>query len=75
MDLPFFKISGKNGKREGQTPTFYFRQVNIDIYHSLVTLQKGHHVLVSHMAWAGTKETNSGETALIFLPTHMSCPL
>nr|KAF6442856.1 zonadhesin [Rousettus aegyptiacus] len=47
MDLPFFKISGKNGKREGQTPTFYFRQVNIDIYHSLVTLQKGHHVLIN----------------------------
>ncbi|XP_011369989.1 zonadhesin [Pteropus vampyrus] len=47
MDLPFFKISGKNGKREGQTPTFYLRQVNIDIYHSLVTLQKGHHVLIN----------------------------
>ncbi|XP_072799286.1 zonadhesin isoform X1 [Vicugna pacos] len=40
MDLPFFKISGKNGKREGQAPNFYLHQVHVDIYGSLVTLQK-----------------------------------
>ncbi|XP_058425092.1 zonadhesin [Diceros bicornis minor] len=47
MDLPFFKISGKNGKREGQTPAFYLRQVNVDVLDSLVTLQKGHRVLIN----------------------------
>ncbi|KAM5260569.1 LOW QUALITY PROTEIN: zonadhesin [Hipposideros larvatus] len=47
MELPFFKISGKNGKREGQTPTFYLHQVNIDIFDSLVTLKKGHHVMIN----------------------------
>ncbi|KAF6357738.1 zonadhesin [Rhinolophus ferrumequinum] len=47
MDLPFFKISGKNWKREGQTPTFYLHQVNIDVFDSLVTLKKGHRVLIN----------------------------
>lgn len=74
MDLPFFKISGKNGKREGQTPTFYLYQVNIDVFDSLVTLKKGHRVLVSWATWAGIKEASSGDGALVLLPTHQPSP-
>ena len=48
MDLPFFKISGENGKREGQPPAFYLRQVYVDIFNTLVTLKQDQ-VLVS---WA-----------------------
>ncbi|XP_057605487.1 zonadhesin [Hippopotamus amphibius kiboko] len=40
MDLPFFKISGKNGKRKDQPHTFYLRQVHVDIFNTLVTLKK-----------------------------------
>uniref|UniRef100_A0A8D0TB94 Zonadhesin n=1 Tax=Sus scrofa TaxID=9823 RepID=A0A8D0TB94_PIG len=40
MDLPFFKISGENGKREGQPPAFYLRQVYVDIFNTLVTLKQ-----------------------------------
>ncbi|XP_023511132.2 zonadhesin isoform X2 [Equus caballus] len=47
MDLPFFKITGKNGEREGQTSTFYLRQLNVNIFGFLVTLQQGHRVLIN----------------------------
>ncbi|XP_049555738.1 zonadhesin isoform X4 [Orcinus orca] len=40
VDLPFFKISGKNGKRKDQPHTFYLRQVHVDIFNTLVTLKK-----------------------------------
>ncbi|XP_059753041.1 zonadhesin [Balaenoptera ricei] len=40
MDQPFFKISGKNGKRKDQPHTFYLRQVHVDIFNTLVTLKK-----------------------------------
>ncbi|KAM8777540.1 LOW QUALITY PROTEIN: zonadhesin [Rhynchonycteris naso] len=46
MDLPFFKISGENRKRD-QSSAFYIIQVNINIFDSLVTLQKGHRVLIN----------------------------
>uniref|UniRef100_G1Q5I5 Zonadhesin n=1 Tax=Myotis lucifugus TaxID=59463 RepID=G1Q5I5_MYOLU len=46
-DLPFFKISGENEEREGQSPAFYLRQLNISIFDSLITLQKDHHVLIN----------------------------
>lgn len=64
MDLPFFKISGENEEREGQSPAFYLRQLNISIFDSLITLQKDHHVLVSWVTQAGTKEASSEERAL-----------
>lgn len=63
-NLPFFKISGENEEREGQSPAFYLRQLNISIFDSLITLQKDHHVLVSWATQAGTKEARSGERAL-----------
>ncbi|KAF6128234.1 zonadhesin [Phyllostomus discolor] len=47
MDLPFFKISGENGRREDQSPALYLRQVNINIFDSLIILQKGHRVLIN----------------------------
>lgn len=59
-NLPFFKISGENEEREGQSPAFYLRQLNISIFDSLITLQKDHHVLVSWATQAGTKEASSG---------------
>ncbi|ELK29546.1 Zonadhesin [Myotis davidii] len=46
-DLPFFKISGENEEREGQSPAFYLRQLNISIFDSLITLLKDHHVLIN----------------------------
>lgn len=72
MDLPFFKITGKNGEREGQTSTFYLRQLNVNIFGFLVTLQQGHRVLVSWVAWAGRDDVSSGERALVLLPSPMS---
>uniref|UniRef100_A0A8C6DGL5 Zonadhesin n=1 Tax=Moschus moschiferus TaxID=68415 RepID=A0A8C6DGL5_MOSMO len=42
MDLPFFKISGKNGKRQDQPHTFYLREVYVHVFNTLVTLKKGH---------------------------------
>nr|KAF6491512.1 zonadhesin [Molossus molossus] len=47
MELPFFKISGENGETEGQSPAFDLRQVNINIFDSLITLQKDHRVLIN----------------------------
>ncbi|XP_054445138.1 zonadhesin [Pteronotus mesoamericanus] len=47
MDLPFFKISGENGRRESQPSALYLRQVNINIFDSLIILQKGHRVLIN----------------------------
>ncbi|KAM9725148.1 zonadhesin [Dama dama] len=42
MDLPFFKISGKNGKQQDQPHTFYLRTVYVHVFNSLVTLKKDH---------------------------------
>ncbi|KAB0398213.1 hypothetical protein E2I00_014911 [Balaenoptera physalus] len=61
MDQPFFKISGKNGKRKDQPHTFYLRQVHVDIFNTLVTLKKDQ-VLVSE---AGGEDVGSGDGALI----------
>lgn len=70
VDLPFFKISGKNGKRKDQPHTFYLRQVHVDIFNTLVTLKKDQ-VLVSE---AGGEDMGSGDGALVLLPAHGSCP-
>ncbi|XP_044792351.1 zonadhesin [Bubalus bubalis] len=42
MDLPFFKISGKNGKQQDQAHTFYLRKVYVHVFNTLVTLKKDH---------------------------------
>lgn len=72
MDLPFFKISGENGETEGQSPAFDLRQVNINIFDSLITLQKDHRVLVSCGNTGRDKGSELwGESFLILLPTDM----
>ncbi|XP_065775388.1 LOW QUALITY PROTEIN: zonadhesin [Muntiacus reevesi] len=53
MDLPFFKISGKNGKQQDQPNTFYLRTVYVHVFNSLVTLKKDH-ALVSRVVINGT---------------------
>ncbi|XP_068823658.1 LOW QUALITY PROTEIN: zonadhesin [Capricornis sumatraensis] len=40
MDLPFFKISGKNGQRQDQAHTSYLRKVYVHVFNTLVTLKK-----------------------------------
>lgn len=52
MDLPFFKISGKNGKQQDQPHTFYLRTVYVHVFNSLVTLKKDH-ALVSRAVVGG----------------------
>uniref|UniRef100_G1M818 Zonadhesin n=1 Tax=Ailuropoda melanoleuca TaxID=9646 RepID=G1M818_AILME len=47
MDLPFFKISGKHGKRRSHPAAFYLHRVNIDISNTRVTLEEGHRVLIN----------------------------
>uniref|UniRef100_A0A8B9Y3K7 Zonadhesin n=1 Tax=Bos mutus grunniens TaxID=30521 RepID=A0A8B9Y3K7_BOSMU len=42
MDLPFFKISGKNGKQQDQAHAFYLRKVYVHVFNTLVTLKKDH---------------------------------
>ncbi|XP_045850106.1 zonadhesin [Meles meles] len=46
-DLPFFKISGKHGKRRGRSAAFYLYRLHIDISDTRVTLGEGHHVLIN----------------------------
>ncbi|XP_040118080.1 zonadhesin [Oryx dammah] len=40
MDLPFFKISGKNGQRQDQAHTSYLHKVYVHVFNTLVTLKK-----------------------------------
>ncbi|XP_048080450.1 zonadhesin [Ursus arctos] len=47
MDLPFFKISGKHGKRRSHPAAFYLLRLNIDISNTRVTLAEGHRVLIN----------------------------
>uniref|UniRef100_A0A8C2RZI8 Zonadhesin n=1 Tax=Capra hircus TaxID=9925 RepID=A0A8C2RZI8_CAPHI len=42
MDLPFFKISGKNGQQQDQAHTSYLRKVYVHVFNTLVTLKKDH---------------------------------
>lgn len=73
-DLPFFKISGKHGKRRGRSAAFYLYRLHIDISDTRVTLGEGHHVLVSWAAaWGGGGRTPAGMS--VFLPAHLPCRL
>uniref|UniRef100_A0ABI7W6T3 Zonadhesin n=1 Tax=Felis catus TaxID=9685 RepID=A0ABI7W6T3_FELCA len=47
MDLPFFKISVKYGKKRGQSAVSYLHQVNVDFFNTLITLIKDHRVLIN----------------------------
>ncbi|XP_022356101.1 zonadhesin [Enhydra lutris kenyoni] len=47
VDLPFFKISGKHGKRRGRSAAFYLYRLHIDISDTRVTLGEGHRVLIN----------------------------
>uniref|UniRef100_A0A8C7A541 Zonadhesin n=1 Tax=Neovison vison TaxID=452646 RepID=A0A8C7A541_NEOVI len=47
LDLPFFKISGKHGKRRGRSAAFYLYRLHIDISDTRVTLGEGHRVLIN----------------------------
>ena len=58
MDLPFFKISGKHGKRRSHPAAFYLLRLNIDISNTRVTLAEGHRVLVSWAAWVGREDAS-----------------
>ncbi|KAF0882930.1 ZAN protein, partial [Crocuta crocuta] len=46
MDLPFFKISVKYGKKKGQSAVSYLNQVNVDVFNTLITLMKDQRVLI-----------------------------
>lgn len=59
MDLPFFKISGKNGKQQDQPHTFYLRTVYVHVFNSLVTLKKDH-ALVSRVVVGGGHGLGTG---------------
>lgn len=73
LDLPFFKISGKHGKRRGRSAAFYLYRLHIDISDTRVTLGEGHRVLVSWAAALGRGRTPA--TTSVFLPTHLPCRL
>lgn len=74
MDLPFFKISGKHGKRRSHPAAFYLHRVNIDISNTRVTLEEGHRVLVSWAVWVGREDASPplGRGLQSFFP--LTCP-